>query len=113
MSSEPIPSINNTTTTAAPTSLLPAPRPLNLVPVTLKEATLDSPSFRASSAHFADQIDLIERWLDNYVKACAKLVGDITGLEETVSKFLSAAVPPVQQDVLDHDYTLLALRRCG
>ncbi|KAK5726089.1 SNF1-interacting protein [Elasticomyces elasticus] len=98
----------------APT-LQPAPRALNLIPVTLKEAALDSPTFRSTTLHFADQIDIIERWLDGYVKAASKLVAEVTALEVAVNGFLSHATPPAQvsEAVLDHDYSMLAMRRYG
>ncbi|KAK5111038.1 hypothetical protein LTR62_005413 [Meristemomyces frigidus] len=96
-------------------TVTPVNRPLNLIPVTLKEAALDSPTFRATSTHFADQIDTIERWLDNYLRAATKLVAEVTTLENAVNSFLAHSAPPSQisEAVLDHDYTLLAARRYG
>ncbi|KAK5711192.1 SNF1-interacting protein [Elasticomyces elasticus] len=103
------------TSPPAPPALQPAPRALNLIPVTLKEAALDSPTFRSTTLHFADQIDIIERWLDGYVKAASKLVAEVTALEVAVNGFLSHATPPAQvsEAVLDHDYSMLAMRRYG
>ncbi|EME48727.1 hypothetical protein DOTSEDRAFT_40016 [Dothistroma septosporum NZE10] len=88
---------------------------LSLIPVGLKEAALDSPTFRATALHFADNIDAVERWLDGYVKAASKLVSEVSSLEAAVNSFLSQSTPPVQisEAVLDHDYTLLAMRRYG
>ncbi|KAK4541550.1 hypothetical protein LTR36_007847 [Oleoguttula mirabilis] len=90
-------------------------RPLNLIPVGLKEAALDSPTFRATALHFSDQIEVIERWLDGYVKAASKLVAEVSSLESLVNSFLSQSMPPAQvsEAVLDHDYTMLAMRRYG
>ncbi|KAF2484224.1 hypothetical protein BDY17DRAFT_295237 [Neohortaea acidophila] len=98
-----------------PTSARPVEQPLNLIPVGLKEAALDSPTFRASSLHFEEQVDIIERWLDGYVRAASKLVADIGNLESTVNSFLTHSAPPahISEAVLDHDYTLLAVRRYG
>jgi hypothetical protein len=89
--------------------------PLNLIPVGLKEAALDSPTFRATALHFSEQIDGIERWLDGYIKAASRLLTDISTLESTVNNLITASAPPAQvsEAVLDHDYTLLALRRYG
>ncbi|KAF7189756.1 putative PH domain-containing protein C19A8.02 [Pseudocercospora fuligena] len=89
--------------------------PLNLIPVGLKEAALDSPTFRATALHFADNIDSVERWLDGYVKAASRLVSEVASLEAAVNSFLSQSTPPAQisEAVLDHDYTLLAMRRYG
>ena len=96
-------------------TIRPVDQPLNLVPVGLKEAALDSPTFRATALHFAEQIEVIERWLDGYVKAASKLAGELSTLEASVNSFLTQAAPPAQvsEAVLDHDYTLLAMRRYG
>ncbi|KAJ5042743.1 uncharacterized protein L3040_004140 [Drepanopeziza brunnea f. sp. 'multigermtubi'] len=105
---------------SAPAALpaLPPPqsaRPLSLIPVGLKEASLDSPSYRATAAHFSDQVDIVEKWLDAYAKSISKLVQDVTSLDESFNAFLLRSVPPhnVSEAVLDHDYTLLAMKRFG
>ena len=100
---------------ATQTSVKAVGQPLNLIPVGLKEAALDSPTFRATALHFADQIEVIERWLDGYAKAASKLVTDISSLETAVNNFLTQSAPPSQvtEAALDHDYTLLAMRRYG
>lgn len=84
-------------------------------PVGLKEAALDSPTFRATTLHFSDQVDFIEKWLDGYAKAATRLSCELTALESVVSNFLSYSTHPlvVSEAVVDHDYTLLAMRRCG
>ena len=48
-------------------------------PVGLKEAALDSPTFRATAVHFADQVEAVDKWLDCYVKATGKLVHEVSG----------------------------------
>ncbi|KAG4428712.1 hypothetical protein IFR05_015804 [Cadophora sp. M221] len=103
---------------AQPTVPIPIPqvaRPLSLIPVGLKEASLDSPSYRATAVHFSDQVEIIEKWLDAYVKSISRLVHDVSSLEETFNAFLLRSVPPpnVSEAVLDHDYTLLAMKRFG
>lgn len=96
-------------------SLKPVERPLNLIPVGLKEAALDSPTFRATSTHFFDQIDAVERWLESYVRAASKLVAEVSNLETLVNAFLAQSTPPpgVNEAILDQDYTLLCMRRYG
>lgn len=93
----------------------PVERPLNLVPVGLKEAALDSPTFRATALHFADQIEVIERWLEGYTRAASKLTTEVGALEAAVNSLLTQSAPPpgVSEAVMDHDYTLLALLRYG
>jgi hypothetical protein len=101
--------------TVAQPALQQVGRPLSLIPVGLKEAALDSPTFRATAVHFSDQVEIIEKWLDAYVRSTSRLVHDVSGLEEIVNTFLARSVPPsnVSEAVLDHDYTLLAMRRFG
>lgn len=84
-------------------------------PVGLKEAALDSPTFRATTLHFCEQLEFIEKWLDGYAKAAAKLTSELASLESVVSSFLSYSTHPlvVSEAVADHDYTLLAMRLCG
>jgi hypothetical protein len=84
-------------------------------PVVIKEAALDSPTFRATAVHFSDQIDLIERWLDSYVRAVSKLAAEMTSLQTLVDSYIQASHPPLQlsEAVIDHDYTVLALKRFG
>ncbi|KAG9232529.1 hypothetical protein BJ875DRAFT_466575 [Amylocarpus encephaloides] len=88
---------------------------LSLIPVGLKEAALDSPTFRATAVHFSDQVEIIEKWLEAYIKSISKLIHDVSALEETFNAFLLRSVPPanVSEAVLDHDYTLLAMKRFG
>lgn len=93
-------------------NLIPVRR-LNLIPVGLKEAGLDSPTFRATATHFGDQIDVVERWLESYLKAASKLLTEVSTLETLINSFISYSTPPTQisEAVLDHDYTLLAVQR--
>ncbi|KAF2789113.1 hypothetical protein K505DRAFT_378444 [Melanomma pulvis-pyrius CBS 109.77] len=95
--------------------LEPVATPLALIPVVVKEAALDSPTFRATAVHFSDQIDLIERWLDGYVKAVSKLAAEMNSLQALVDGYITASHPPLQlsEAILDHDYTVLALKRFG
>ncbi|KAK4106232.1 hypothetical protein N658DRAFT_482147 [Parathielavia hyrcaniae] len=88
------------------------------IPVTLIEAALDSPSFRATAVHFSDQLDAIERWLDSYARSTSKLVHDVLALEDSISSYLAKISPPAiaspaDSPVLDAVYTLPALRRAG
>jgi hypothetical protein len=96
-------------------ALQEAGKSLSLIPVGLKEAALDSPTFRATAVHFSDQVEIIEKWLEAYIRSITKLVHDVSALEETFNAFLHRSVPPanVSEAVLDHDYTLLAMKRFG
>jgi hypothetical protein len=81
----------------------------------VKEAALDSPTFRATAVHFGEQIDIIERWLDAYTKSVSKLAAEMNSLQTMVDTYIQASHPPLQlsEAVLDHDYTVLALKRFG
>jgi hypothetical protein len=81
-------------------------------PVGLKEAALDSPSFRAAAVHFCEQVEQVEKWLDNYVKQISRLSGALPTLESAVNGFLAATAPPAQlsEAMMDPDYTFLAAK---
>lgn len=83
------------------------------VAVGLHEAALDSPTFRTTVAHFADQLDAAEKWLNGYVNSTSKLFHDVLALEETINTFISKTVPSTVDGVIDNDYTFLALKRVG
>ncbi|KAI9672718.1 MAG: SNF1-interacting protein [Alyxoria varia] len=93
--------------------LVAVAKPLSLVPVGLKEAAIDSPSFRATAVHFCDQVEATERWLDGLAKAATKLSQEATNFEPLCTSFIQQCHPPnhFSEAILDHDYTLLALRR--
>ncbi|KAF2455796.1 hypothetical protein BDY21DRAFT_323583 [Lineolata rhizophorae] len=97
------------------TSLPVIPGPMNLIPVGLKEAALDSPTFRATAAHFAEQIDLLSTWLDSYAKAASKLAAEAHALEPLANAYTAFSTPPgaLSEAAIDHDYTVLAMRRWG
>ncbi|KAL8899361.1 MAG: hypothetical protein Q9192_001614 [Flavoplaca navasiana] len=90
-------------------------KPIALLPVGLKEAALDSPTFRACYTHFTEQVDLVEKWLETWMKSVSKVTTEIGPLEGIINGFLSQSVAPlsVSEAVLDHDYTLLAIKRYG
>ena len=84
-------------------------------PVGLKEAALDSPSFRSGITHFSEQFDLVEKWLEGYVRCTSQLSHEIGNFESLVNGFLAQTTPPthLSEAVIDHDYTLLAMKRYG
>ena len=115
-------------TAAATASSAPQPRekvrPSPAIPVGLNEAALDSPTFRAVTVHFSDQLDAIEVWLEAYTRGTTKVVHDVLTLENTINTYLSrlsgpaplptsASTAPAADTVLNADYTLPALRRAA
>ena len=65
--------------------------------------------------HFADQIDAIERWLEGLAKIAGKLAQDAAALESVIKSFTTQCNSPnsLSEAVVDHDYTLSALRALG
>ncbi|KAI1543827.1 hypothetical protein PtrCC142_003875 [Pyrenophora tritici-repentis] len=96
-------------------SIEPVSKPLDLIPVVIKEAALDSPTFRATAVHYGDQIELIERWLDGFIRATSKLASECNTMQMLVDTYIQTSHPPLQlsEAVVDHDYTVLALKRFG
>lgn len=95
-------------------SLQPVGRPLDLVPVQLKEAALDSPTFRAVAVHYANQVEGIEKWLRDYVRQSQKFADRFASIQKEFDNFDHYPPPPpenLSQAVIDHDYTLLAITR--
>ena len=86
-----------------------------LSPVGLKEAALDSPTFRATIVHYCEQIDAVERWLESYIKAILKLSHEVSTLETLVNGFILHGAAPMHlsEAVVDHDYTLFAIQKFG
>lgn len=84
-------------------------------PVGLKEAALDSPTFRATVVHFSEQVDAVEKWLEGYIRTITKLSHEVSTLENLVNGFLTGAVPPayLSEAIIDHDYTLMAIKSYG
>ncbi|KAL9087351.1 MAG: hypothetical protein Q9159_003697 [Coniocarpon cinnabarinum] len=90
-------------------------KPVSLIPVGVKEAALDSPTFRASVVHFSDQIEAVERWLEGLARIASKLAQESSTLESVIKSFTAQCNSPssLSEAVLDHDYTLSALRALG
>ncbi|KAH8153249.1 uncharacterized protein LAJ45_02836 [Morchella importuna] len=87
-------------------------RPISLIPVTLREAALDSPTFRGTVVHYAEQVTLVEAWLEEYIKATTRLSAGVSALEGLINTYITAGNPVgLSESMMDHDYTLLALTR--
>nr|KMM73263.1 hypothetical protein CPAG_09552 [Coccidioides posadasii RMSCC 3488] len=101
---------------SAPHSSVPQVGKLvNVIPVGLKEAALDSPTFRSTTLHFCDQIDYVEKWLEGYMKATGKLTSELSTLEAITNSFVFHINSPlnVSEAILDHDYCLFAVKKYG
>lgn len=88
-------------------------RLINMIPVGLKEAALDSPTARATVTHYGEQADLLEKWLEDYIKAASRLVGETLTLESVLNNFITQSTFPttLSESMLDHDYGILAMKR--
>lgn len=82
-----------------------------LVAAFLKEAALDSPSFRAVVNHLDIQISNIEKWIVAVSSSVKKLPRYVQELETFSNSFLEHLVPPFIQDgIIDQEYTVRSLR---
>lgn len=79
----------------------------------LREAALDSPTFRSAFVHYSEQLDFVEKWLEDYTKSITKLSREIGSFESLINGFLLQTIPPsfLSEAILDHDYTLLAMKQ--
>ena len=57
----------------------------------------------------------MEKWLEGSIKSVVKLSHEVSQLESLVNGFLNSISPPAQlsEAIIDHDYTLLAVKRYG
>lgn len=57
----------------------------------------------------------MEKWLEEYMKSASRLVTECVTLENITGSFASQALLPdsITESVLDHDFTLLAMKRYG
>lgn len=87
------------------------PRLLKFVSVGLKEASLDSPSFRASTNCSDKQLVELEAWIARvlkYFKMYPKYLGDFMDFTHS---FLFALIPPeASRGLIDQEYTLPAVK---
>ncbi|KAL8729729.1 MAG: hypothetical protein Q9166_004557 [cf. Caloplaca sp. 2 TL-2023] len=61
------------------------------------------------------EADSSGKWLETWLKSVSKITNEIAPLEGMINGLLSQTAPPnnVSETILDHDYTLLALKRYG
>lgn len=82
-------------------------RQYKLVSVSLKEAALDSPSFRASVNHLDSQVANTEKWLVALAASVTKIPKQVKQLHLFFHSFLEYFVPPfLQEGLLDQEYTV-------
>lgn len=84
----------------------------SLVAVTLKEAALDSPTFRASFNHLNNEISDMLEWCGNLQKRTSELNTSMDTLRELANNIIVMFVPNFAfQGLLGQDYTTLAFVR--
>jgi hypothetical protein len=54
-------------------------KPLHIIAVLLKEAALDSPTFRASVNHLNIQLESMDSWLDSFIKSTQRMTQEMDG----------------------------------
>ncbi|OLL23548.1 putative PH domain-containing protein [Neolecta irregularis DAH-3] len=65
----------------------------SLVAVGLREAALDSPTFRASVRYAEDQIQALEKHLESYVRMFRDFTAALLSLEESTQSILAKSIP--------------------
>lgn len=81
-----------------------------LISVTFKEASLDSPSFRASMNHLDLQLLNTEKWLTALTASLIKVPREVMELRSFLNSFLEYLVPLFLEDgLLDQEYTVASL----
>lgn len=81
-----------------------------LISVNLKEAVLDSPSFRASVNHLDIQLDNIEKWVEAVHQSILKIPRYVKDLEVYLNSFVEHLSPSFLADgLINQEYTVQAL----
>ncbi len=96
---------SSTSKTSKPNDLI------RLISVSFKEATLDSPTFRASVNHLHDQVNHIELWMDGYIKLLRKIPNQLSEMQELSNAFFDQTRSPyIDNGLLDQDFSVVAIR---
>ncbi|QEL63048.1 hypothetical protein CJJ09_005242 [Candidozyma auris] len=83
---------------------------IKLISVALKEAALDSPSFRASVAHLHNQLMTTEKWILALRSSLTKIPKQVKELQSYVDSFLEYMTPQSLSDgLVDQEYTQTAM----
>lgn len=84
----------------------------SLVPVFLRESVLDSVTFRAAIKHFDDQLEVVDAWLNAYIKNTREFTAQFCRLEEQAVEFHAKLAPNfIESGLVDPDYTVTAMSR--
>lgn len=76
------------------------PRLVKLISIKLKEAALDSPSFRASVNYFNSQIDQTEQWIDGLLKSLRRYPQQFNDFKEVNNVLFNQLIPDFLKDGL-------------
>ncbi|KAF3987772.1 hypothetical protein FT663_03683 [Candidozyma haemuli var. vulneris] len=83
---------------------------IKLISVALKEAALDSPSFRASVNHLHTQLMTTEKWILALRSSLTKIPKQVKELQSYVNSFLEYLMPQSLSDgLVDQEYTQQAM----
>lgn len=90
-----------------PLEFAPKRSEIKLISVRLKEAALDSPSFRTSCNYHATQAEQVEMWIDGLLKSLKKYPQHYTDFSEVNSVLLNQLIPDfLKSTTIDQDNTL-------
>ncbi|CCH42158.1 putative membrane protein [Wickerhamomyces ciferrii] len=76
------------------------PKLVKLISVKLKEAALDSPSFRASVNYFNSQVDQTEHWIEGLLKSLKKYPQQFNDFKEVNNVLFNQLIPDFLKDGL-------------
>ena len=86
----------------------------SITPVLLREAVLDSVTFRATTKHFEDQVDAVDSWLTAFIKHSHDVAHQFSKLEDLALNLHGKVVPTfIESGIIDPDYTVTAMARCS
>lgn len=76
------------------------PRLIKLISIKLKEAALDSPSFRTGVNYFNSQIDHTEQWIEGLLKSLRKYPQQLNDFKEVTNVLFNQLIPDFLKDGL-------------
>lgn len=83
-----------------------------VTPILLREALLDSVTFRAATRHFEDQVEAVDAWLVAFIKQTRDFTAQFCRLEDQALNFHGKCAPTfIESGLVDSDFTVAAMTR--
>lgn len=88
------------------------PHPLTVIPILFKEATIDSPSFRAHCEHIHIQFQEVDSWINQLVQRMGVIDKSLDKVRHSVNSFIGLFMPTfIYTNVIDQSHVALVLER--